>query len=202
MKKLLVIGLIGVLVLSLGAMSFADAFNGNRQGNGQGRAMNKDFNSGYGRESRIEELVELTDLTEEEILESDLTLYEIAKEEGVLEEFRPEESRNLNQNRNLNLYVGFQDNAIDNLIELTDLTKEEILESELTIHELAEEEGVLEELHSLMLENKTEVLNELVEEGTITQEKADFMIDRMENMDGSQERRGSKGVAGRGFNRK
>ncbi|MEA1973973.1 MAG: hypothetical protein U9N10_00295 [Bacillota bacterium] len=159
MKKILSIGLVVVIVLSLGAMSYADT---------------SDFERGYGR-----------DLSDEEF--------------GAMREKRM-------QNINLNLALDFEKTGAVDLASITDLTEAQINTSELTLHEIAENENVLDEFHALMLEKKTIELNNLVENGTISQEKADFMIDKIGNSDGSQlqEKFGqncSKGK-GRGFNRK
>ncbi|MEA1974197.1 MAG: hypothetical protein U9N10_01420 [Bacillota bacterium] len=160
MKKILLIGLVVVIVLSLGAMSFADS--------------SETFKRGYGR-----------DLSDEE--------FDAIREDRM-------------QNINLNLAFNFKETGAADLASITNLTEDEINASDLTLHKIAEDEDVVDEFKALMLEKKTTELNVLVEEGTISQEKADFMIDRMENSDGSQlqEKLGqnSNKGNGRGFNRK
>lgn len=52
-----------------------------------------------------------------------------------------------------------------------------------TYGELAEEQGFLEEFEKLNLENRIALINLRVEEGTITQEKADEIITILENHD-------------------
>ena len=154
MKKTLSIGLVVVIILSLGALSFADATD--------------TFQRGYGQENSNEEF------------------------------------NQTRKDRQLNMNLNFEENGASDLASITDLTEEEILNSDLTLHELAEEQGVLVEFQSLILEKKTTDLNELVNSGTISREKADFMIERMENSDGSHERLGQNVTRGNGrhFNRK
>jgi hypothetical protein len=154
MKKTLSIGLVVVIILSLGALSFADATD--------------TFQRGYGQENSNEEF------------------------------------NQTRKDRQLNMNLNFEENGASDLASITDLTEEEILNSDLTLHELAEEQGVLVEFQSLILEKKTTDLNELVNSGTISREKADFMIERMENSDGTHERLGQNVTRGNGrhFNRK
>ena len=177
MKKILSIGLVVVIVLSLGAMSFADSSDTFERGFGKG-TLNEDFERGSRR-----------GLSDEEF-----------------NEIRESKKQNLNRNVDLNLNLSFQENGATDLASITDLTKEEITESDLRLHEIAENEGVSDEFHALILKKKTAELNTLVEDGTISQEKADFMLERMSNADGSQlqERMGQKTARGngRGFNRK
>ncbi|MDM8533966.1 hypothetical protein QUF55_04585 [Clostridiaceae bacterium HSG29] len=175
MKKILSIGLVVVIVLSLGAMSFANSSDTFERGFGNG-TQNEDFERGYGRSLSNEEFDTMR------------------------------ESRRENLNRNTNLSFNFEENGAADLASITDLTEEEIIESNLTLHEIAENENVLDEFHTLIVEKKIVSLNTLVSNGTISQEKADFMIDRMNNADGSQlqERMGQNSSRGngRGFNRK
>ncbi|MDM8534349.1 hypothetical protein QUF55_06550 [Clostridiaceae bacterium HSG29] len=173
MKKILSIGLVVVIVLGLGAMSFADSADDFVRGFGKGNH-SEDFERGYGR-----------DLSDEEF-----------------NEMRESRRQNINTNLNMN----FERTGASDLASITDLTEDEIIESGLTLHEIAENENVLDEFHALIIEKKTTELNSLVENGTISQEKADFMLDRMNNADGSQlqERMGQKSSRGngRGFRRK
>ncbi len=175
MKKILSIGLVVVIVLSLGAMSFADSSDTFERGFGKG-TLNENFERGYGR-----------DLSNEEF-----------------DAMRGSNRQNLNRNIALNL--NFEENGAADLASITDLTEAEIINSDLTLHEIAENENVLDEFHALILEKKTAELNTLVSNGTFSQEKADFMLDRMANADGSQlqERMGQNSARGngRGFNRK
>ncbi|MEA1974199.1 MAG: hypothetical protein U9N10_01430 [Bacillota bacterium] len=161
MKKILSIGLVVVIVLSLGAMSFADT---------------SDFEREYGRNLSDEEFNEMR------------------------------ESKRQNLNKNIDLNLTFEENGAAFLASITDLTEAEILANDLPLHEIAENENVLDEFKALMLDKKTSELNTLVENGRFSQEKSDFMLNRIENSDGSQlqEKLGqnsSKGN-GRGFNRK
>jgi hypothetical protein len=167
MKKILSIGLVVVIILSLGALSFADATD--------------TFQRGFGRENSSEEF-----------------------KKGSRRNSSSEEFNQMREDRQLNLNLNFEENGASDLASITDLTEEEILNSDLTLHELAEEQEVLVEFKSLILEKKTISLNELVENGTISREKADFMIERMENSDGSHERLGQNVTRGNGrhFNRK
>jgi len=155
MKKVLSIGLVVVIVLGLGAMSFADSADFLGRGFGK-RDMNSDFEKGSRRDLSNKEFDAMR------------------------------ESNRQNLNRNVNLSLNFEENGAANLASITDLTEDEILSSDLTLHEIAENENVLDELHALILEKKTAELNELVSNGTFTQEKVDFMLDRMSNADGSQ----------------
>ena len=155
MKKILSIGLVVVIVLSLGAMSFADSSDTFERGFGKS-ASNEDFERGYGR-----------DLSDEE--------FDAMRE-----------SNRQNLNKNVNLSLNFEENGAVDLASITNLTEDEILNSDLTLYEIAENENVLDEFHALILSKKTAELNELVSNGTFTQEKIDFMLDRMSNGDGSQ----------------
>ncbi len=171
MKKILSIGLVVVIVLGLGALSFADATDTFEKGFQKG-ASNSDVERGSGRNLSNEE-------------------FNLMRE-------------NRQQNMNLDISFNYEENGAAQLASITDLTEEEILSSNLTLHELAEQENVLDEFHALILNEKTTQLNELIANGTFSQEKADFMINRMSNMDGSQEKLGQNVTRGngRGFNRK
>jgi len=155
MKKIISIGLVVVVVLSLGAMAFADEID-------------ETFQRGFGRNHMA-----------------------------------TEDRLQVNEARNLNLSLNFEEKSAEYLAELTDLSEEEILASDKSIHALAEEEGVLDELQAFVLKEKEDLLTDLVEEGTISQEKADFMLERMSLMDGSQQRLGRsvEKVQGRSFGR-
>jgi hypothetical protein len=88
MKKILTIGLVMVLVLSIGIVSYGhyNTVGGSfsdRQGFGAGM-MNEGY---YGNNTAIESLTELTDLTADEIYAIGLPLHDIAEEEGVLDAF-------------------------------------------------------------------------------------------------------------------
>jgi hypothetical protein len=170
MKKTVIIGLVVVLVLGLGAMSFADSTF--ERGFGQFGRANENFEPGYGRS--------LSD-----------------------EEFDALRASHMQQ-LNLSLMLESSDAAVETLAELTDLSIDDIKASDLTLHELAVQEDVLDKCHAAMLATKKATLDTLVEEGTITQAKADFMLERMSQMNGDQERLGQtveKGM-GRGFGRK
>jgi len=171
MKKTLSIGLVVVIVLGLGAMSFADSADVFERGFGRG-SRNTEFKQGSGR-----------DLSDED--------FDLMRESN---------RANLSLNRNFN----FEENSATDLASITDLSEEEIINSDLTLHEIATNEGVLDKFQALILNNKTEDLNKLVSNGTITQEKADFMLNRMSTMDGTQQRLGQNGQRGNGrrFNRK
>lgn len=169
MKKTLTIGLVVVLVLGLGAMSFAD--NAFERGFGQFGKNSEDFEPGYGRSLSAEEFTALR------------------------------ESRM--QNLNLSLMLDNSDTAVETLANLTDLSVADIEASNLSLHALAVQEDVLDEFHAAMLATKEATLEALVDDGTISEEKAEFMIDRMSQMNGGQERLGQtveKGM-GRGFGR-
>ena len=171
MKKILSIGLVVVIVLSLGAMSFADVADTFERGFKKGSS-NNNVEPGYGR-----------NLSDEE--------FNLMRESN-------------RKNVKLGMAFNYEENGASQLASITDLTEEEILNSGLTLHELAEQENVLDEFHALILNEKTTQLNELIANGTFSQEKADFMINRMSNMDGSQEKLGQNVTRGngRGFNRK
>lgn len=96
MKKILIVGLVLVLVLGLGIVSYAH-YNNNNQVGGfgprQGFGTRQGFGPGmmqgeyFGNDTMIEILSELTGLTEDEIYDSGLPLHEIAEENNVLEAF-------------------------------------------------------------------------------------------------------------------
>ena len=172
MKRILSIGLVVVVVLSLGAMAFADEVETTFQkGFGRGANMSEDFERGTGvRQSMTDE---------------------------AFEAYRAENRVNLS----LNFEASAE--AIDLLADLTGVSVEAIEDSGLTLHEYAEKAEKLEAFQAALLTLKTNNLETLVENGTISEDKADFMLDRMSQMDGShlQERLGQKG-GGRGFNGK
>jgi hypothetical protein len=170
MKKMISLGLVMLVVLSVGAMAFADEVETTFQkGFGRGMNVSEDFERGSGLR------VSMTD--------------------DEFEAYRTE-------NR-VNLSLNFQESAeiIEILAELTGDSVETIQTSGLTLHEYADNQGVLEAFQEDLLALKEANLNDLVANGTITQEKADFMLERMSLMDGSQlqERLGQKS-GGRGFN--
>lgn len=170
MEKIVSIGLVLVVVLSLGAMAFADE-------------VETTFQRGFGRSKNLSE--------------------DFEPRSGLRMTMSEEEFEAYRASNRINLSLNFEEKSAIYLAELIDLTEEEILESDATIHELAEEYGVLEELHVLVLSEKKALLTDLVEDGTISQEKADFMLERMSLMDGSQERLGRtvERGQGRGFGR-
>lgn len=172
MKKIMSIGLVVLVVLSVGAMAFADEVEATfLRGFGRGSKVSEDFEPGSGLRMSM---------TEEEF-----------------EAFR--------EGNRVNLALNFHESAatLEILADLTGDSVETIQASGLNLHEYAEAEGVLEAFQKDILELKEETLSELVEKGTITQEKADFMLERMSQMDGSQaqQRLGQNG-GGRGFNGK
>jgi len=150
MKKVITLGLVGILVLGLGVFSFADD--------------TLDYEKGF-------------------------------KRGGAQGEFRSNQV-----NRNLGLRFNETEEVKDILSDLTDLTDEEILESEKTLHEIAEGEDVLDEFHEKIIEHKSDELEKLVEEEIISQQKADFMLEKMEQMDGTGYQ-GKIGQGQRGFRR-
>lgn len=78
------------------------------------------------------------------------------------------------------------------------------LESGKTFGQLAEENGVYSEFSEATLEAKKARLSELVEEGKLTQEEADQMLENFEACDGTQSGLGrglfGKGSGGQGCN--
>lgn len=77
-----------------------------------------------------------------------------------------------------------------------DALYEEMRQEDKRLYELAEEAGVLEAFREEMLELRKERIQSFVEEGRITQEEADRMLERMEERDFE----GRMGF-GRGFGR-
>lgn len=180
MKKIISIGLVVVVVLGLGVLSFADDEMSFTRAYGRGRQFDESFEPGINN------------------INGDF-------EPGLRQRMTEEEFEAYREGNRVNLSIKFEEQAesLEILSELTGDSVETIEESALTLHEYAENAGVLEAFQSELLEMKTEALNALVENGTITQEKADFMLDRMASMDGSapQQRLGQKGM-GRGYNAK
>lgn len=172
MKKIISLGLVVLVVLSVGAMAFADEVETTVQrGFGRGFKVNEDFEPGSGLRMTMSE----------------------------------EEFEAYRESNRVNLSLNFQESAaiIEILSDLTGDSVETIQASGLTLHEYAEAEGVLEAFQKDILALKEERLEALVEEGIITQEKADFMLERMSQMDGThpQQRLGQNG-SGQGFNGK
>jgi|GEM_PF-6352344 len=170
MKKIMSIGLVVLVVLSVGAMAFADE-------------VETTFQRGFGRGSRVSEDFE----------------------PGLRRSMTEEAFEAYREGNRVNLALNFHESAatLEILAGLTGDSVETIQASGLSLHEYAETEGVLEAFQKDILELKEETLSELVANGTITQEKADFMLERMSQMDGSQaqQRLGQNG-GGRGFNGK
>jgi hypothetical protein len=172
MKKIISLGLVVLVVLSVGAMAFADEVETTfERGFGRGASVSKDFERGSGLRTTMSE-----------------------------EEFQAYRAEN---RVNLSLSFEASEAALETLSEVTGDSVEIIQDSGLTLHEYAETEGVLEAFQERLLELKESKLNELVANGTITQEKADFMVERMSQMDGTQpqQKLGQNG-GGRGFNGK
>jgi hypothetical protein len=74
------------------------------------------------------------------------------------------------------------DTVVDSLSELTGLTEEEIYESGLPLHVIAEENGVLEDFLDISLENRVERIEALVESGSISEAYGDLIISQMTEM--------------------
>jgi len=172
MKKMISLGLVVLVVLSVGAMAFADEVETTfERGFGRGRSTDEAFEPGSG--------------------------VRVGMSDEAFEAYR--------ENNRINLSLNFEasEEAINILSDVTGDSVEDIQDSGLTLHAYAVEAGVLEAFQEDLLALKTENLEALVADGTISQEKADFMLERMSLMDGSQlqERLGQKG-SGRGFNGK
>jgi len=162
MKKIISLGLVVLVVLSVGAMAFADE-------------VETTYQNGFGRGTGLR--MTMTD--------------------EAFEAYRAE-------NR-VNLLLNFQDSEaiLEVLSELTGDSVETIQASDLTLHEYADENAVLEAFQEDILELKEEKLEALVEAEIITQEKADFMLERMGQMDGTQpQQRLGQNCSGQGFNGK
>lgn len=72
--------------------------------------------------------------------------------------------------------------------DVTGKTVEEAYEdrqSGKTYGQLAQEEGKYDEFKEQLIENRKELLEERVEDGTLTREQADYMLQRMEECDGT-----------------
>ena len=152
MKKVITLGLIGILVLGLGVFSFADDTLEYGQGYKSSGASQGEFRSSSGQ-------------------------------------------------RNLELRFNQTQEVQDILSQLTGLTNEEIVESENTLHEIAVDNEVLDEFHENLIEYKTDKLENLVEDEVITQQKADFMLERIQEMDGTGYQ-GNIGQGKRGYRRR
>lgn len=172
MKKIISLGLVVLVVLSVGAMAFADE-------------VETTFQRGFGRSSKVNEAFE--------------------RGSGVRVSMTDDEFEAYRAENRINLSLNFHESAaiIEILSDLTGDSVETIQASGLTLHEYAEAEGVLEAFQKDILALKEERLEALVESGIITQEKADFMLERMSQMDGSQlqQKLGQNG-GGQGFNGK
>lgn len=82
----------------------------------------------------------------------------------------------------MNGRFGFDDTVIESLSDLTGLTAEEIYQSGLPLHVIAEENDVLEEFLDISLEKRIEQIEALVEEGVITEAYGELMINQMTEM--------------------
>jgi hypothetical protein len=134
------------------------------------------FQKGFGRENEMRENFECND----------------GLRISMTEEFK---MRRTEDKINLSLKFESMETTMNILSELTEDSVETIESSGLTLHEYAETEGVLKAFQERLLELKKTNLDDLVENGTITQEKANFMLERMSQMDGTrpQERLGQNG---------
>jgi hypothetical protein len=168
MKKIISIGLVVVVVLSLGAMAFADE-------------VETTFQRGFGRSRNVSEDFELGSGVRMTMSEEEFEVYRAGNQ--------------------INLSLNFEESAavIEILADVTGDSVETIQDSGLELHEYAVNENVLETFQASVLKLKETNLETLVDNETITQEKADFMLERMSLMDGSQQRLGRG--QGRGFNR-
>lgn len=82
----------------------------------------------------------------------------------------------------MNNGYGFDTTVVDSLSELTGLTEEEIYQSGLPLHVIAEENDVLDEFLDISLESRVERIEALVEEGSITEAYGELMISQMTEM--------------------
>ncbi|HKL42834.1 MAG TPA: hypothetical protein VJ962_09690 [Clostridia bacterium] len=80
------------------------------------------------------------------------------------------------------MMYGSDNTVIDSLSELTGLTELEIYQSGLPLHVIAEENDVLDEFLDLSLENRIERIEDLVENGNITEAYGELMISQMTEM--------------------
>jgi len=75
--------------------------------------------------------------------------------------------------------------------ELTQITEEEAyalkVEKDMTFGELAQEAEIYDEFKAAALEGKEAILDQLVKDGKITQEKADEVLEAMEACDGDSQ---------------
>lgn len=86
-------------------------------------------------------------------------------------------------------FAASADRPVEIYAELTGQTVveawEEMREAEMTFGELAEENGVGDEFQSLIKDAHKARLDELVEEGRLTQEEADEILENIETCDGT-----------------
>lgn len=82
----------------------------------------------------------------------------------------------------MNSWYGLDNTVIDSFSDLTGLTAEEIYQSGLPLHVIAEENDVLDEFLDISLENRIERIEYLVEEGRITEAYGELMISQMTEM--------------------
>jgi hypothetical protein len=82
----------------------------------------------------------------------------------------------------MNSGYGLDNTVIDSLSDLTGLTSEEIYQSGLPLHVIADENDVLDEFLEISLENRIESIETLVEEGSITEAYGELMISQMTEM--------------------
>ena len=188
MKKIFILGLIGVLVLGLGAFSFANNFNrGFRSGmHNQGfQGMNNNSNFRLNSTSNDTRGIGPCFNQGNEFQNDESNFYGGMMGYGFM-----------NNNFRFNQSEEFR----DILSDLTGLIDKEISDSNKTYYEIAEDEDVLDEFHEKILEIRSKDLKELVEDEVISQEDADFMLERMEEMNDYGDF-GPVGHHGRGFRR-
>lgn len=80
------------------------------------------------------------------------------------------------------MMYGRDNTVIDSLSELTGLTELELYQSGLPIHIIADENDVLDEFLDLSLENRIERIEDLVENGNITEAYGELIIGQITEM--------------------
>lgn len=164
MKKIFILGLVGMLVLGIGMYSFASNLNRGFRGH-MGSFNRGSFDSD---DSEIQDFM----------LERMQEVNEVGYPGGMMGL-----RRNSNfQSKGYTIGLNQTDETLNFLSQLTNLTNEEILESEKNFYEIAKDKNVLNDFHEEMIEIRENELNNLIDEDVISQEDAEFMLERMEEM--------------------
>lgn len=183
-KKIVTMSLVGILILSLGAVSFAD-FGGYGNDTFYNSFKEKAQAKGFYKEYE-DTMIEVHEEHFNELVEEGVITQEQAQEklEAIKDGEVPLHNR-MNRKGKRPFKGNKMKEGVEIFAELTDMSEETIIEylreNQITLHEYAEAQGITEDFNTKMSELRKEHLEQLVEEGRITEEEAQEKIEAMEN---------------------